>query len=101
MYINKIAVSFYNNSQDFIELKNINRDDCEITDFKFEAKLKKSKKSFISDLVNGYKGNKAIKKFSVSSDTEEVDMIKSIFTKQVSIEITKDYKKIFLKLKKH
>lgn len=45
MYINKIAVSFYNNSQDFIELKNINRDDCEITDFKFEAKLKKVKKA--------------------------------------------------------
>ncbi len=41
MIINKISISFFDNSQDFIELKNINKEDCEISDFKIEAKLKK------------------------------------------------------------
>ena len=98
MLINKISLSFYDNSQNFVELKNINSEDCEISEFKFEAKLKKVKKNFVSELINKYKGSKDIKKLSVSSDTEEVDLIKSIFTKQVSIELTKDYKKDFSKI---
>lgn len=98
MVINKISLSFYDNSQNFIELKHINSEDCEISEFKFEAKLKKVKNNFVSDLINKYKNNKEIKKLSVSSDTEEVDLIKSIFTKQVSIELTKDYKKDFSKI---
>lgn len=98
MVINKISLSFYDNSQNFIELKHINSEDCEISEFKFEAKLKKVKKNFLSDLINKYKNNKEIKKLSVSSDTEEVDLIKSIFTKQVSIELTKDYKKDLSKI---
>ena len=98
MVINKISLSFYDNSQNFIELKHINSEDCEISEFKFEAKLMKVKNNFVSDLINKYKNNKEIKKLSVSSDTEEVDLIKSIFTKQVSIELTKDYKKDFSKI---
>lgn len=98
MLINKISLSFYDNSQDFIELKHIDSEDCEISDFKFEAKLKKVKKNFVSNLINKYKNSKELKKLSVSSDTEEVDLIKSIFTKQVSIELTKDYKKDFSKI---
>lgn len=98
MAINKMSLSFYDNSQNFIELKHINGEDCEISEFKFEAKLKKVKNNFVSDLINKYKNNKEIKKLSVSSDTEEVDLIKSIFTKQVSIELTKDYKKDFYKI---
>ena len=98
MIINKISLSFYDNSQDFIEFKHINRNDCEIADFKIEAKLKTVKKNFVSNLINRYKNNKEVKKLSVSSDTEEVDLIKSIFTKQVSIELTKDYKKDFSKI---
>ena len=98
MLINKISVSFYDNSQDFIELKHIDSEDCEISEFKFEAKLKKVKKNFVSNLMNKYKNSKEVKKLSVSSDTEEVDLIKSIFTKQVSIELTKDYKKDFSKI---
>ena len=98
MIINKISLSFYNNSQDFVELKHINNEDCEISEFKFEAKLKKVRKNFVSNLIDKYKNNKELKKLSVSSDTEEVDLIKSIFTKQVSIELTKDYKKDFSKI---
>lgn len=98
MLINKISLSFYDNSQDFIELKHIDSEDCEISEFKFEAKLKKVKKNFVSNLMNKYKNSKEVKKLSVSSDTEEVDLIKSIFTKQVSIELTKDYKKDFSKI---
>ena len=98
MIINKISLSFYNNSQDFVELKHINNEDCDISEFKFEAKLKKVRKNFVSNLIDKYKNNKELKKLSVSSDTEEVDLIKSIFTKQVSIELTKDYKKDFSKI---
>ena len=98
MIINKISLSFYDNSQDFVELKHINSEDCEISEFKFEAKLKKVKNNFVSNLIDKYKNNKEIKKLSVSSDTEEVDLIKSIFTKQVSIELTKDYRKDFSKI---
>lgn len=98
MLINKISLSFYDNSQNFVELKHINSEDCEISEFKFEAKLKKVKNNFVKDLMNKYKNSKDIKKLSVSSDTEEVDLIKNIFTKQVSIELTKDYKKDFSKI---
>lgn len=98
MLINKISLSFYDNSQNFVELKHINSEDCEISEFKFEAKLKKVKNNFVKDLINKYKNSKDIKKLSVSSDTEEVDLIKNIFTKQVSIELTKDYKKDFSKI---
>lgn len=98
MLVNRISLSFYDNSQDFIELKYIDNEDCEISEFKFEAKLKKVKKNFVSNLMNKYKNSKEVKKLSVSSDTEEVDLIKSIFTKQVSIELTKDYKKDFSKI---
>lgn len=98
MIINKISLSFYDNSQDFVELKHINSEDCEISEFKFEAKLKKVKNNFVSNLIDKYKNNKEIKKLSVSDDTEEVDLIKSIFTKQVSIELTKDYRKDFSKI---
>lgn len=98
MLINRISLSFYDNSQDFIELKHIDNEDCEISEFKFEAKLKKVKKNFVSNLMDKYKNSKKVKKLSVSSDTEEVDLIKSIFTKQVSIELTKDYKKDFSKI---
>ena len=92
MLINKISICFCDNSQDFIEFKNINKEDCEISQFKIEAKLKKVSKGFASELINKFKNRKEIKKLSVSSDTEEVDLIKSIFTKQVSIELNKDYK---------
>lgn len=92
MIINKISISFFDNSQDFIELKNINKEDCEISDFKIEAKLKKVSKGFASELISKFKNRKEIKKLSASSDTEEVDLIRNIFTKQVSIELNKDYK---------
>lgn len=98
MLVNKISVSFFDNSSNFVELKNINKDDCEIEEFKFEAKLKKVKTNFISTILDRFKNNKDIKKISVSSDTEEVDILKSIFTKQVSIELTKDYKNDFSKI---
>ena len=98
MTINKVTLSFCDNANDFVELKHINSDDYEISDFKIEAKLKKVKTNFISNLIDKYKNSANIKKISVSSDTEEVDIIKSIFTKQVSIELTKDYKKDFSKI---
>ena len=100
MNINKISLSFYNNSQDFVELKHINSSDCEISEFKFEAKLKKVQKSFISNIIDKYKNNNNIKKLSVYSNTEEVDLLKNIFTKQVCIELTKDYKIDFYKIEK-
>lgn len=92
--INKIILSFCEN-YDFIELKNINKEDYEISEFKIEAKLKKVKKNFIKNIISKYKNNENIKRISVSTDTEEVDLIKNIFTKQVSIELTKDYKDDF------
>lgn len=98
MAINKFSLTFFDNSNDFIELKNINKDDCELSEFKIEARLKKVNPNFVSDLISKYKNAKEIKKISISSDTEEVDIIKSIFTKQVSIELTKDYKKDFSKI---
>ena len=98
MLINKMSISFYDNTSNFIELKNINKSDCEISEFKIEAKLKKINTNFVNNLVNRCKNNNAIKKISVSSDTEEVDLIKSIFTKQVSIELTKDYKNDFAQI---
>lgn len=98
MIINSFSMSFYDNSDNFVELKNIDKNDCEISSFTFSAKLKKVKKNFVSDLLSKYRENKDIKKISVSTDTEEIDLIKNIFTKQVSIQLTKDYKKDFSRI---
>lgn len=93
--INKISMTFCDNSDGFVELNHINMDDCEIGEYKFEAKLKKVGKNFVKDMVNNFKGSKNVKKISASTDTEEIDLIRNIFTKQVSIELNKDYKNDF------
>ena len=97
---NLLATSFVMTfcSDDFVELKNINKADCEFKEYTLSAKLKNSSPEFIRKLLE-YKNNSSLKKLSVSTNTEDVDLIKNIFTKQVSIELTKNYKNDLNKIK--
>lgn len=85
-------------SDDFVALSGIDKADCEFKEYTLSAKLKNSSPSFIKKILE-YKNNSTLKKLSVSTNNEDVDLIKNIFTKQVSIELTKNYKNDLDKIK--
>lgn len=97
LLINSITMTFCD--EDFVELKDINNADCEFGEYTFSAKLKKVSPGFLPKILNKFKNKTTLKKLSVSTDTEDVDLIKNIFTKQVSIELTKNYKNDLTKIK--
>lgn len=78
--------------EEFVELKDINKSDCEFSEYTFSAKLKKVSSGFVPKLLSKFKDKTSLKKLTVSTDTEDIDLIKSIFTKHVSIELTENYK---------
>lgn len=97
---NLLATSFTMTffSDDFVALKGINKSDCEFKEYTLSAKLKNSSPTFITKILE-YKNNSSLKKLAVSTDNEDIDLIKNIFTKQVSIELTKNYKNDLDKIK--
>lgn len=88
--ITSISLKFQD--EDFVELKDINKNDCEFSEYTFSAKLKQVSSGFIPKLLTKFKDKPSVKKLTVSTDNEEIDLIRSIFTKQVSIELTENYK---------
>ena len=96
LMINQITLTFCND--DFVELKDIDKTDCEFGEYTISAKLTKVSKHFLPQIIKKFKNNSSLKKLYVSTDTEDIDLIKNIFTKQVSIELTKNYKNDFDKI---
>lgn len=85
-----VSLSVYD-PEGFIELKGINRNDAEIENVSISFKLKKRSPQFMENIRNMFNqspGN--IKSISVSSNDESLDVIRGLFTKQATIELTEE-----------
>lgn len=82
----------YVDVDNFQLLKELNSDECELSKFQFKATFKKTSKNFVANLIKNYTNNKKVKKLSISTDSEDIDILKSTFTKQVAITLNKDFK---------
>ena len=92
MLANSFSLTFYDNSDKYIGLKQSSLFDCEFGELTIKAKLKNKNKNIMRNLINTFKGNSDIKSLSASTDSEDIDLLKSSFTKHVTIELSKDYK---------
>lgn len=101
MIANSFSLTFYDNSNKYIGLKQSGLFDCEFGELTIKAKLKnkKNNKNVMQNLINAFKDNSDVKSLSASTDSEDIDLLKSSFTKHVMIELSKNYKNDLDKIK--
>ena len=99
MVANSFALTFYDNSNKYIGLKDTALYNCEFQELSIKAKLKDKNKNFITTLLRLFKGNSDVKSLSASTDSEDIDLLKNSFTKHVTIELSKNYKDDIHKIK--
>lgn len=76
---------------EFIEIKGINKNDAEIEAVTIECKLKKRSPKFMENIRNLAKNShENIKGISVSSNDENLDVIRGLFTKHAIVELTEE-----------
>lgn len=94
MLANTFSLTFYDNSNKYLGLNKTSLFDCEFKELSIKAKLKdrNSSNNFLKNLLNAFKGNPDVKSLSVSTDSEDIDLLRNSFTKHVTIELSKDYK---------
>lgn len=92
MIANSFSLTFYDNSNKYIGLKQSSLFDCEFGELTIKAKLKDKNKNIMKNLINVFKRNSDVKSLSASTDSEDIDILKSSFTKHVTIELSKNYK---------
>ncbi len=85
-----INISFYN-ADKYVGLKDTRKFDCQFESLKLEAKVKSHGNNFIKNLKNYFTSNSDVKRISISTNDEDIDILKNVFTKHVSIELSKDY----------
>ncbi len=85
-------LTFVDVDKDFVILDELKDDDCELSQFHIEVNFKKNSKKFVPNIIKKYKSNEKVKKLSISTDNEDIDILKNTFTKQVAINLSKDYK---------
>ena len=101
MIANSFELTFYDNSNKYIGLKETGLQDCEFKELSIKAKLKEKSgnKKIMPTLLNLFKGNSDVKSLSASTDSEDIDLLKNSFTKHVMIELSKNYKDDINKIK--
>lgn len=87
-----LKLSFVDIENDFVLLDDLNKDGCEFSHVNMQLKLKKTNDNFITKIIDKYKNNKMVKKLSISTDSEDIDILKNTFTKQVAINLSKSFK---------
>lgn len=96
MLANSFSLTFFDNSNNYIGVKQTELYNCEFKELSIKATLKdknsKSSKDFVKNLVKVFKNNPDVKSLSASTDSEDIDLLRSSFTKHVSIELSKNYK---------
>ena len=85
-----VNISFFN-ADKYVGLKDTKNFDCEFENLKLVAKIKKHSPDFVKNIRNIFGNNYNIKKISISTNDEDIDILKNVFTKHVSIELSKDY----------
>lgn len=77
---------------DFIEMKNLEKMGCTIKDFKLSITFGEVKSHFSDSIMNfRNKNNKNLKKMSISTLNEDIDLITNTFTKSVPIKLNNNY----------
>ena len=79
-------------TEDFVLLDDLNKDGCDFSQVNLQVKFKKTKNNFITKIIDKYKNNSNVKKLSISTESEDIDILKNTFTKQVAINLSKDFK---------
>lgn len=83
-----------NNNSNFVGLNNLENMGCKIKDYKIKLSLKEVKPHFSSNLLKFRKNNKSnLKKISISTLNEDIDLLTNTFTKSVGITLSNNYEK--------
>ncbi len=86
------ATTEINSNTDFVEMKNLEKMGCKIKDYKLIVSLENVKKHFSSNLLNfRNKNRKDLKKISISTLDENIDLLTNTFTKSVPIKLHNNY----------
>ena len=79
---------------DFVEMKNLEKMGCVVKDYKLTVSLKEIKKGFSHHLLNFRDKNKeSVKRMSISTLNEDIDLLTNTYTKSVPIKLTNNYEK--------
>lgn len=77
---------------DFIEINNLEKLGCKVKDYKISVSLEEVSAHFSNKLMNfRNKNKKNLKKISISTLNEDIDLITNTFTKSVPIKLNNNY----------
>lgn len=98
--INEITISLANVdthlSQEFVGLSNLEKMGCKVKNYKLSVSLEEVKASFSANLLKFRSINKEnIRKMSISTPSEDIDLLTNKFTKSVPIRLSNNYEKDF------
>lgn len=95
--ITELTISCARNSEfspidNFIEMKNLEKMGCKVKDYKISVTLEEVKPHFSDTIMNfRNKNKKNLKKMSISTLNEDIDLITNTFTKSVPIKLNNNY----------
>lgn len=77
---------------EFVEMKNLEKMGCKVKDYKLSVSLENTKTSFSKNLLAFCSRNKKkLKKMSISTSNENIDLLTNTFTKSVPIKLNNNY----------
>lgn len=81
-----------NSNTDFVELNNLEKMGCKVKDYKLTVSLENVKSSFSTKLLDFRNKNKEnVKKMSISTSNEDIDLLTNTYTKSVPIKLNNNY----------
>lgn len=94
--ITKVDIAFsrvsINPNVDFVEMKNLEQMGCKVKNYKITVSLEEVKNNFANKLLNFRNQNKDnVKKMSISTLNEDIDLLTNTYTKSVPIKLTNNY----------
>ena len=81
-----------NSNTDFVDLKNLEKMGCIVKNYKLSVNLENVKSNFSGSLL-GFcnKNRKIVKKMSISTLNEDIDLLTNTYTKSVPIKLNNNY----------
>lgn len=94
--ITKVDIAFsrvsINPNVNFVEMKNLEQMGCKVKNYKITVSLEEVKNNFANKLLNFRNQNKDnVKKMSISTLNEDIDLLTNTYTKSVPIKLTNNY----------
>lgn len=86
------AIVEIDQNKDFVGLSNLENMGCKIKDYTLKLSLSETKPHFSNNLLNFKNNNKtSLKKISISTQNEDIDLLTNTFTKSVGIMLSNNY----------